>query len=110
VGQAVSLAKHHVGEAVMTKRFKGTYDRNKLTAVSVRQLRVFMKYIAKRDLWDDMEQALYKNGIDQILISVHPIQIAQDKIRKTLKDGKNRSGWRISASPHKVVDTVPDRA
>jgi len=85
----------------MAKRFKGKHDPLKLTNVSVRQLRVFMRYIAKNDLWEELEQSLKKKGINNLLISVHPIYAIQDHIEKSLKGKKkNRSGLKIVESEH----------
>jgi hypothetical protein len=83
----------------MGKRFKGSYDPDELTTVSVRQLRVMMKYVAKHDLWDKLERSLKKKGIDRLQISVHPIYAVQDRIEKTLKE-KDKSGLRICGSDH----------
>lgn len=85
----------------MGRRFKGPHDPLKLTRVSVRQVRVFMKYIAKHDLWNELEQSLNQKGIHDLLVSVHPIHAIQDHIETSLKGNKkNKSGRQVSQSEH----------
>ncbi len=86
----------------MGKRLKGEPDPLMLTRVTVRQLRVFMRYIAKYDLWDELEWALHERGIDEMLVSVHPIYAIQDHVEDSLrgKKKKPRSGVRIYESEH----------
>lgn len=86
----------------MGKRLQGEPDPLRLTRVNVRQLRVFMRYIAKHDLWDELEWALHKQGIDDLLVSVDPIHAVQDHIEASLRGRKKKpkSAVRIYESPH----------
>lgn len=53
---------------------KAKLDIEGLTEIPVRQLSKFLRFIAERNLWDELEQHLTEYGCDKLLISFEPIQ------------------------------------
>jgi hypothetical protein len=53
-----------------------------LTEVPVRQLSKFLKFIAKHDLWDELEQHLKDRGCNKLLMSFEPVKAIGKIIEK----------------------------
>ncbi len=62
------------------------YNIDALTEVPVSQFSRFLKFIAKHDLLDELEQHLKERGCDKLLISFEPVKAIGTIIEKKSSD------------------------
>jgi hypothetical protein len=70
-----------------------------LTEVPVRQLSKFLRFIAKHNLWDELEQHLTDRGCDKLLMSFEPVKAIGNIIEKKSSE--------LAAEHEKTASAVP---
>jgi hypothetical protein len=63
------------------------------------------RFVARNDLWDDVQQALAEAGVASIVVSVEPIRVIRKLIDEVLRDGD-----RLDDAGHKHAQVIAECA